>query len=223
MGGSRSSFPSLCISPLEGQPRGTARMGSRSWGAGCDPEGISNHFQLAGENVSQQMNTPRGMHRQNILLSVRVWIPMPVSKSLLLFLFLILPSFIMSLSLLICRHLGFVPFFYMNIDRNRIGNLFPMDDGEESMSLPHPGPWEASGCLVPAPPVPRPSSRLAEGYLLGEGKKINPAGMLMPAEWDVQPRERKESAALVLGSGRNESINLQKWGLQSWWMALSEY
>lgn len=76
-------------------------------------------------------------------------------------------------------------------------------------------PWEASGCFVPAPPVPRPSSRLAEGYLLGEGKKINPAGMLMPAEWDVQPRERKESAALVLGNGRNESINLQKWGLQS--------
>lgn len=56
---------------------------------------------------------------------------------------------------------------------------------------------------------------MAEGYLLGEGKKINPAGMLMPAEWDVQPRERKESAALVLGNGRNESINLQKWGLQS--------
>lgn len=84
-------------------------------------------------------------------------------------------------------------------------------------------PWEACGCFVPAPPVPRPSSRVAEGYLLGEGKKINPAGMLMPAEWDVQPRERKESAALVLGNGRNESINLQKWGLQSWWMALSEY
>lgn len=144
MGGSRSSFPSLCISPLEGQPRGTARRESRSWGAGCDPEGISNHFQLAGENVSQQMNSPRGMHRQNILLSVRVQIPMPVSKSLLLFLFLILPNFIMSLSLLICRHLGFVPFFYMNIDRNRIGNLFPMDDGEVSTSLPHP---ESMGSL----------------------------------------------------------------------------
>ena len=45
----------------------------------------------------------------------------------------------------------------------------------------------------------------------------------MPPGWDVQPRESKVSATLVLDKERNKSIHFRKWELSSWWMALGEY
>lgn len=59
-GGSRSSFPSLCISSLEGQPTGKGQgRGELKVGIGCVPEGISNPLEHTGENTFQQMNTPQ--------------------------------------------------------------------------------------------------------------------------------------------------------------------
>lgn len=64
--GSRSSFPSLCVYLLEGQPTGKGQgRGQLEVGPGCISDSISKYLEHSGGNASQQMNTPQVLVEKN--------------------------------------------------------------------------------------------------------------------------------------------------------------